>query len=418
MLKNMFGEAIEYKASEDIANKKFWEVLNSEERKPISTPQLVDLDFVRGEKLSFKIKFEVIPQLELKDYKGLTLEKPAFKVKDEDVEKEIQHILKSRASYEEAEKVTDENFRLTVDLQKLDDNGEVVEGQKSQDMVIDLSEQNVNKDIVKKSKNKKVGSKFSFSFTDNHNDVETVYNYEVEIKKIEMIVFPETNEELIKEISANKSSTLEEFKAELKDNFEKYYESQSENIFTNSLLTQIIENNEFDVPAGYQEFMLERLVDQEKENAKRYNAPTPDEKMLKVHLKEKAVWTAKWQIVQENIARIENLKIEDTDLEEKAKAEAEKTGISAEKLIKFYKDSGRGEALLEEKILNFLKDNTKIKEVDPDKDSKKTTAKKSTAKKTTKKAEEKEGEENAPAKKTTKKTTKASTTKKTKKDEE
>ena len=66
MLKKMYGEAIEYKASEKIANSKFWNIVDEMGLKPISTPQLVDIDYDFGKKLSFKIKYEVMPQIEVK----------------------------------------------------------------------------------------------------------------------------------------------------------------------------------------------------------------------------------------------------------------------------------------------------------------------------------------------------------------
>jgi len=46
-----------------------------------------------------------------------------------------------------------------------------------------------------------------------------------------------------------------------------------------------------------------------------------------------------------------------------AKQEAEKTGISVQKLIKYYKDSNRDETLLEDKVIKFLKENNNTKEV-------------------------------------------------------
>ena len=38
MLKKVYGDAIEYKASEDIANKKYWDVVKEKDLKPISMP--------------------------------------------------------------------------------------------------------------------------------------------------------------------------------------------------------------------------------------------------------------------------------------------------------------------------------------------------------------------------------------------
>ena len=54
MIKKVYGEAIEYRASEDIANKKFWEIVHEQNLKPISTPKMTDINFERGVKLFFK----------------------------------------------------------------------------------------------------------------------------------------------------------------------------------------------------------------------------------------------------------------------------------------------------------------------------------------------------------------------------
>ncbi len=379
MLKKMYGEAIEYRAAEEIANKKFWDVVDEKGLKPISTPQLNDLDFNIDEKLFFKVKYEVIPELELKNYKGVSVEKPIFKVKDEDVDKEVETILKSRATFENAEQIEDTNYRITVDLQKLDDEGKDVEGAVSKDLTIDLSDPKVNPEIVKKAKNKKVGSNFKFTFEDEHKHGDEVhkekFSYSATVNRVEKIVLPEADEKLIMELSNNKSKTLEEFKSQIRSNFENYYEGQSENILINSLLSQIVENNSFEPPAGYVEVIEKRLLEQERENAKKYNAPF-NEEMVKENVKPRAVWNSKWQIILENICKAENIEVTDADLEEMAAKEAENTGISKDKLVKYYKDIRQDEVLREEKVINFLKDNAKIKEVDPEKKSKEAKGKK------------------------------------------
>lgn len=374
MIKKLYGEAIEYKASEKIATKKFWEVVDQENLKPISTPQLTDIDFVPGSKLFFKIQYEIKPKLELKNYKGLEIEKPLFKVKEEDIEKEIDYLLKPHFTFEPSEVVESKSFRITVNLQKLDENGVAVIGQRSENMLIDLSDEKVNQQIVENAHGKKVNDKFIFTFVDEHYHDEELhreeYRYEAEITKIEKIVYPELNEELLKKISGNKASTLDEFKDMLRKNFTEYYTKQSEEIFTNGLLNEIVKNNEFTPPPGYVSSVHKRLVEMEKENAKRYKMPNVDEKAIAEYYKPRAEWNAKWQIILENLAEIESIKVEDSELEELANKEAEKTGISAQKLLKYYKDSNRGDVLLEDKVIDFLKSNNKIKEVDAEEKTK------------------------------------------------
>jgi len=370
MLKKMYGEAIEYKASEKIANSKFWNLVDEMGLKPISTPQLVDIDYDFGKKLSFKIKYEVMPQIELKDYKGQDIEKPIFKIKDEDIDKEINHMLKAKAAFEETEVVDGDSERLTLNLQRIDKEGNPVEGQRSENIKVELDDPKVNPQIPQNAKGKKVGDTFDFTFVDEHYHGEELhkeeFTYSAEIVKIEKIVLPEVTEELVKEISRNKATTLDELREQTKKNFEDYYNSQTENIFTNQLLDKIIKNNEFAVPKGYVEMLLNRMVENEKENAKRYKVPNFNEREVRNNLQARAEWNAKWQIILENLARIEEIKVEDADIEEMAKAESERIGIDVEKLMKYFKESKKTETLLEEKVVKFLKENNNIIEVDPE----------------------------------------------------
>lgn len=383
MIKKMYGEAIEYQASEKIAQKKFWDVVDEKELKPISTPALTDIDFVKNEKLFFKVKYEIKPELELKDYKGIEIEKPIFKVKDEDVQKEIDYLLKQNATFEPADAVENNNCRITVNLQRLDKDNNPISGSSSENIVIDLSESNVNPQIAQSAKDKKVGETFNFVFTDEHFHGEEKhveeFNYSADITKIEKIVLPEPTEELVKKLSKDKASSLDELKAELKKNFESYYEGQTENIFSNSLINKVVENNDFTAPPGYVENLKNRLIEMEKENAKRYKQPF-DERAVADQLKERAEWTAKWQIILENLAKKENISVDDSELEVLAKEEAEKTGISVDKLVKYYKDSNRTEALLEDKVVKFLKENAKIIEIDPETKLKESKEKETSAK--------------------------------------
>ena len=384
MLKKVYGEAIEYKASEDIANKKFWDIVKEQDLKPISMPQMTDLDFQMNESLVFKVKYEVKPVLEVKDYTGLEIEKPIFKVKEEDINAEVKNMLKSKATFEMDEKISDNNYRITVDLQRIDDDGKDMEGSRSENMVIDLSDPKVNENIVKNAMKKNLGEEFEFSFTDSHmhGDHEHVenYNYTAVLKKIEKIVMPEENEELIQELSGKKAKTIEELTDFTRENYEKYYSDQSNRIFENSLLSEIVKNNEFDPPKGYIETILERMIETEKQNAQQYRQPLPKDDVLRENLKSKAEWNAKWQIIMESIAQKENIEVTDQDLENLAKEEAEKVGIPAEKLIKYYKDSNRKESMLEEKMFHFLKENNKVKEVDPDKKAEETKKEKNDSK--------------------------------------
>ncbi|NOX17541.1 MAG: trigger factor [Chlorobi bacterium] len=374
MLKKLYGDAIEYKAAEDIANKKFWDIVKEQNLEPINVPAMVDLDFVRGEKLFFKVRYEVKPVIEVKDYTGLEIEKPIYKIKESDVEKEIELLKKNHATFEDAEKVDGNDFKITIDLQRVDKDGNIIEGQKNENFEVDLSDEKTNPVIAQNAQGKSVGETFDFSFIDEHKHGEEThreeYFYKAEIKKIQKSVLPEENEEFFKKISNDKATNLDEMKKIIYEDYEKYFADQSEKVYQSNLLAKVVENNDFTPPKGYTDSILERLIEAEKENAARYGVKDVNVEALKTNLRPKAEWNAKWQIILESLAAKENIKVDDDELKNLAEEESKTTGISVDKLIKYYKDSHRDLSLLEDKVIDFLKENNKIKEVDPEENKK------------------------------------------------
>ena len=80
ILKKRFGNSLEFEASEKIANKHFWEIAKEKNLNPIGQPTMTEFDFKPGEDLNFKVKYEVVPQIELKDYTDQKIEIPNFKI--------------------------------------------------------------------------------------------------------------------------------------------------------------------------------------------------------------------------------------------------------------------------------------------------------------------------------------------------
>ncbi len=380
IVKKIYGDTIEYRASKDIANEKFWYIVKSDELKPISTPKLTDLNYDKGKELTFKIRYEVMPEIEPKDYKGLEIEKPVFKVKEENIEKELKDILRKEASFEEAEKVENEDYKITVDLQLLKENGEISENsQKQMGIEISLNNPDLKSDVTEKALGKKVGDTFEFVYSFEIEKGKGTYidlKYLAEVKKIEKFVFPEWSEELCKKVSDGKAKSLDELKQFLRDEYDKFYKSEAEKIYVDSLMSKIMKNNEVELPKEFTEKYLDDLTESEIRKQQENNYNTPDKEDVKEDLRKIAEWHVKWDILSNAIAKAENIEVTDEDLKKIAEEESSKTNISVEKLIKYYKDSNKKSEILEGKIIDFLKENNPPKEIDADEIKKREEAKK------------------------------------------
>jgi len=381
IIKQRFGDTLEFEASEKVANSRFWQLAKENNLRPIGQPVMTDLDFNIEKDFKFKVKYEVLPEIDVKDYTGQLIEVPDLNVKPEDVEKEIDNLLRSNSSQEDADAIgDDDNFLLDVELTRTDESGQLAENSKPEKMQIDLSNENVHPDIKANSRGKKVGEKFKFHFhderivTNKEGQEEKVvehFDYEVLILGIKKIVLPELNEDLIKKATKDKLSTEAELRTEIEKNIQNYYDQRADEFTRNRLIGLIITKNDFTPPSFMVESILDEMVKSEEERLKKQGMKKVDTKYLKEYLQPSALNEVKWYQLKNEIQKKENLEVTEKELEELAVKDAEKTGLPVDKLINYYKSSNQVERMLDKKLFDFLKEKNEIKKVNPEKFSQK-----------------------------------------------
>jgi trigger factor len=98
ILKN-FSEDVRQKVLEKLIPQALNKQFEANNLRVVGTPNVTDLHFHDGEKVHFKAEFEVYPEFELKDYRGITIPYHDPEVTDEDVEKRIEEIRDQKATY-------------------------------------------------------------------------------------------------------------------------------------------------------------------------------------------------------------------------------------------------------------------------------------------------------------------------------
>lgn len=376
LLKKMLGDALEQEASEKVASKKFWDVAEENHLHPIGKPTITEIKFTPNESLFFKIVYEVLPVIEAKDYTEIEIEVPDLVVKEEDVDHEIEHILKANETFEPIEIVTDNNCTLNVDLQRIDKEGNPYQGSKVETLQIDLTNERVAKEIIENSKGKKTGESFTFSFNDEHTiknkggqeeKVTEVIEYKAVIKEIKKSILPVLDEAIIKKVTKDKVSTEVELKNEIRNDIQRYFDQQMEDILRGKLITQIIKNNEFTPPQSLINNVLEDYIKREEEQYKKQGYKKYDREEGRKRLAKSAEVEVKWYIIKEAIQKQENISMSDEELNQLAAKDAEQTGIAIDKLLTYYKSSNYAGKFLENKLFEFLKEKNNIKKVEPDK---------------------------------------------------
>ena len=268
----------------------------------------------------------------------------------------------------------DKNYLLNIEVHRVDENGNELGDSKPETLDMDLSNERVNSEILENSKGKKAGDFFSFTFKDEHthkhDDKEEVhvehYHYKAKINSVKKINLPELNEELIKKVTKDKISTVEEFRDGIKKDMQAYYDQRVDELLRDKLLHKIVENNDFVPPRTMVKNVLEDLVKQEEESMKKSGYKKFNREEAEKRLEKSAELEVKWFLIKRAIEKQENITVSEESLKELAKKDAEKTGLPEDKLINYYKSSNINEKLLDKKLFDFLREQSEIKKVNPE----------------------------------------------------
>ncbi len=369
-IKKIYGDSLEYDAVEKITNRIFWDVVKEKELKPIGEPVLTDVNYKPGEPLHFKVKYEVMPDIELKNYKGIEIDVPDIVTTEEEIDVEIYNFLYSKATHEQAEIIDGDKYSVTMDIEMLDDKGEPVENSVQRDVRVHLGNKRVYKELIDKSQNKKVGDKFSYSYSHkakhegDAEEHEHSHSYTATIKNIEKTVMPELTEEMIKSISGDKASNENELREHFRKLYQRHYDDEINKIFDRKMEEKIVELNPISVPRVMVNNYLEELVKERIKYLKEKKVKNVDVENIRKNLTPSAEFGVKWFLLKDAIITMENITVTDEAIQEIAKERAEYYEMSYDTMYKHLTVNEEAKnQLLGELFWKFIVKNNVMKKV-------------------------------------------------------
>jgi trigger factor len=99
LIRKQFAGDIRQKVLESLIPKHLQKQLEAENLNVVGTPDISDVHFQEGEPLRFKAVFEVVPEIDLGEYKGVEVPYQEPAVTDEDVAKRVEEIREQKAQY-------------------------------------------------------------------------------------------------------------------------------------------------------------------------------------------------------------------------------------------------------------------------------------------------------------------------------
>ena len=112
LIRTKFSKQVRDDVLENLLPKYFRQKVEEEHLEVVGRPNVKDVHFHEGEPLRFKAEFEVAPEIELKDYRGVTVHYSEPQVCDEDIAKRLEEIREQKAQFVNVEPRAAGGWRL------------------------------------------------------------------------------------------------------------------------------------------------------------------------------------------------------------------------------------------------------------------------------------------------------------------
>lgn len=370
LIKQKYGQAIESEAINEIVNHFYREAVTEHNLKPVGDPVLKDVDYKPGGDFTFSVEYEVVPDIELGDYKNIEIEKPVRKVTDDMIEREIEGIRLNYASRSEVDAVTDTYHTLTVDIQELDDSGMAIIGKRSPDQTINLFDKRYEKDFISPLLNAEKNGEYVIRYSHDHGEHKHDVHVKAIVKKIEKVSLPELNDEFVKEQFKGKFESAGELRNDIRTQLQAMIDQEGSRIVRNRIADEIVKRHDFPVPEALISKVFDQMIDDVKSRMPEQKLPPDfDRHAFEAEYYTQAEWQAKWTILRERLFEEENIEIDEKDIEERAEKDAAQYGVGKDQVLGLYKSNHQViDSIMHNKLMDVLESYTSIseKEITPD----------------------------------------------------
>mgnify|MGYP001118995927 CR=1 FL=1 len=226
----------------------------------IDSPKINIEKFEEKEDLVFTAEVEVMPEVELPEYKGVEVVKTVITVTDEDVDNELKAIQEKNARIVEVtDRAVEEGDFLTIDYAGFVGE-EQFEGGTAENQTLEIGSNSFipgfEEQLIGKKKDEEVTVKVTFPeeyHEESLSGQEAVFN--VKIHEIKSKELPEIDDEFAKDVS--EFDTLEELKADTKKELEQRASDSAKISDNNNIVTKIVNDTELEIP----DVLIQREID-------------------------------------------------------------------------------------------------------------------------------------------------------------
>ena len=375
LVEKMYGKEVFYEdAINEIIPEAYAEAVKEVPETIVSRPEF-DIESIDENGVVLVATFFVKPEVEIKDYMGIAVERPILTVSDEDIENELKKVQnRNSRMIEITDRAAQNDDVVTIDFEGFVD-GTPFDGGKAEGHSLKLGSGQFIPGFEDQIVGKNIGDEFDVNVTfptDYH--AENLAGKEATFKcKLHAIKFnelPVLDDEFAKDVS--EFDTLDEYKADIKAKLEETHAKQADAQVDEALIKVLIEKLEGDIPECMFENETENFV-RDYDNRLRMNGldlqtyfqyTGLDLDKLREQMRPDAERQVKTRLALEKIAALESIVASEEEIEAEYQRLAEYYGMEADKVKEAVSADAVGEDLKVKKAVELIREKAVITEVE------------------------------------------------------
>ena len=377
VIEGKYKKQIYSEATTDLINTHINQIMNEMQTTPLSRIEVDAQELTKGEPFEYSFSFEVAPEFELPEYKGLSVEEKDVQIVEEEVQEVIDRVRENLAEYimVDQPRKPKEGEAVVIDFQAYKD-GKPIEGVKAENFQMTLGEGNALpefEELVLEMEQDEEKEK-EITLPDDFLNPELAGKdvlMRVRLKSIKQKQLPEVDDELAQK--AGGFETVKDMREAIENSYTASRKELNKSEAQKNMLDELKAKVEFELPEsvvnGYLDQKIQELKSKLEKNGKSLESLGKSEDEFREDFRPEAEDNAKAHLFLLAVANNEGLSVENSEIDAMIQRMAQQSGQDPMDLKKFYEENNLLFALkdriLADKAMDLIYDNASVTLVPP-----------------------------------------------------
>lgn len=373
LIEKEYGEQVFF---EDAVNLLYAPVVNGAVEESglelVTRPEVEVTEISKENGVKLKATCITKPEVEVKDYKGIEVEKVVNPVTDEDINKQLDALREKNVTVETVDDRAAENGDdVVIDFEGFKDDV-AFEGGKAEDFTLSLGSGQFIPGFEDQIVGHNAGEEFDINVTfPEEYQVKELAGapavFKIKLKSISKKVMPELDDDMVKD--STEFDTVDEYKADVKKKLEEANEKHADSEVEAKIFDKVIENMTAEIPQVMFDNRVNEMVSELEQRLApqgisldlymQYTGQTID--TVKKAYAEQAEKQVKLRLALEKIAKLENIEVTEEELKAEFDKLAEAYKLDVDQIKQFIHDDDLKKDIAVGKAVDLIKDAAVIK---------------------------------------------------------